>query len=546
MNAPLPHPLFGTGDDGPIAEIALVMASLEPEPAPEPEPAQGREPATINAREAAQMSVRNAALWAMGGQYLGFAIQFAASVVISRLFLTPPEVGLFSVALAAAALVAMLQDFGLSRYLSGLPSIDATEIARASSVALVFSAVVTAIVCGMAWPMALAYHEPRLVPIMLIIGASYLFLPLAVVPQALLARRMAFRSLFTINMSVGVAQAGLGVLLAWAGYSAFALAWATLGAAVARGVVAQALRPAPPWPLRFDGLKPIVGAGSRLTTLYASGALGTRTPDMIVGKLLGMLAVGLYSRATSLSDQFRMLMSGAIGSVFFPAFARIRDRGEPLGPAYLRVVAGYTAVIWPGMAGLALASGPVVHLLYGPKWMGVASLLSLISLTEIFLVALPLHTDLPILLGRLNRLLAINAVDTVVSIGLLAVFCHWGVAAAAGSRIVYGVVWVALYARFLDRLIGFDRRALFAIYGKSAAAALAALVPLAAVYVLWAGPATIALPVLIAAAGAGVVLWLAVLVALRHPALDDLLGIAEHLPFLGVRLAPVTRVLRRA
>ena len=537
MNAPLPHPLFGTGDDGPIAEIARVMASLEPEPEPAPEP-EGREPA--------QMSVRNAALWAMGGQYLGFAIQFAASVVISRLFLTPPEVGLFSVALAAAALVAMLQDFGLSRYLSGLPSIDATEIARASSVALVFSLLVTAIVCGMAWPMALAYHEPRLVPIMLIIGASYLFLPLAVVPQALLARRMAFRSLFTINMSVGVAQAGLGVLLAWAGYSAFALAWATLGAAVARGVVAQALRPAAPWPLRFDGLKPIVGAGSRLTTLYASGALGTRTPDMIVGKLLGMLAVGLYSRATSLSDQFRMLMSGAIGSVFFPAFARIRDRGEPLGPAYLRVVAGYTAVIWPGMAGLALAAGPVVHLLYGPKWMGVASLLSLISLTEIFLVALPLHTDLPILLGRLNRLLAINAVDTVASIGLLAVFCHWGVAAAAGSRIVYGVVWVALYARFLDRLIGFDRRALFAIYGKSAAAALAALVPLAAVYVLWAGPATIALPVLIAAAGAGVVLWLAVLVALRHPALDDLLGIAEHLPFLGARLAPVTRVLRRA
>ena len=99
MNAPLPHPLFGTGDDGPIAEIALVMASLEPEPEPAPEP-EGREPA--------QMSVRNAALWAMGGQYLGFAIQFAASVVISRLFLTPPEVGLFSVALAAAALRSIL------------------------------------------------------------------------------------------------------------------------------------------------------------------------------------------------------------------------------------------------------------------------------------------------------------------------------------------------------------------------------------------------------------------------------------------------------
>ena len=67
-----------------------------------------------------------------------------------------------------------------------------------------------------------------------------------------------------------------------------------------------------------------------------------------VGKALGLLSVGLYSRAASLADQFRMLIAGAIGSVFYPAFARIRDRGEPMGPAYLRVCAGYSAVVWPG------------------------------------------------------------------------------------------------------------------------------------------------------------------------------------------------------
>ena len=518
MNAPLP----------------IERPPIDTTPTPHP---TGREPA--------QMGVRHAALWAMGGQYLSFATQFATSVVISRLFLSPSEVGLFSVALAASALVAMLQDFGLSRYISGLPSIGAEDIARCSTVALIFSLLVTGIVWAMAWPMAYTYHEHRLLPIMLIIGTSYLFLPLAVVPQAMLARSMAFRSLFVVNMSVTIAQAALGVLLAWAGFSAFALAWATLGAAVARGIVAQLMRPALPWPLRTDGLGQIIGAGSRLTTLYASGALGTRTPDMIVGKVLGLLAVGLYSRAASLSDQFRTLMSGAIGSVFFPAFARIRDRGEPLGPAYLRVVAGYTAVIWPGMAGLSLASEPIVRMLYGEKWLGVAPLLSLISLTEIFLVALPLHTDLPILLGRLNRLLAINALDTLASIALLTVFAFWGVEAAAGSRIVYGAVWVLIYARFLDHLIGFDRRALLAIYAKSAACALAALAPLALCYALWLGPAHIPFALLAALSGLGVVLWLTTMVLIRHPALDDILGMVEHLPF-GRQLSPVTQRLRRA
>ncbi|MGC5184048.1 hypothetical protein ACPXBI_28770, partial [Escherichia coli] len=64
--------------------------------------AESDAPAAPAAREPAAMSVRSAALWAMAGQYLSFAIQFAASVVISRWYLGPSEVGLFSIALAAA------------------------------------------------------------------------------------------------------------------------------------------------------------------------------------------------------------------------------------------------------------------------------------------------------------------------------------------------------------------------------------------------------------------------------------------------------------
>ena len=480
------------------------------------------------------MSVRGAAVWAMGGQYLSFAIQFVTSVIISRFFLTPAEVGLFSVALAAAMLASTLQDFGLSRYIAALPTIDDAAIARCSSIALLFSFVVAGIIAAAAWPMALAYHQPALTPIMLIIAASYLFIPLAVVPMALLGRTMSFHGHFAINVGGAVAQGGVALALAAAGYSAFALAWGTLASGAARGIIAQILRPARPWPLRIDGVAPIIHTGSRLTALYLSGSLGTRTPDLIVGKFLSLFAVGLYSRAVSLSDQFRMLISGAIGSVFFPAFARIRDRGEPLGPAYLRVCAGYSAVIWPGMAGLALAAEPLVRILYGETWIQTAPLLSMIAVTEIMLVSLPLVIDLPILLGKLNRLIAYNLVDTAMSIGLLVIGCHWGVTGAAASRLVYGAGWLLLYAGFMRGLVRFDVRALLAIYARSAAAALAALIPLALTYIVWAPPSQIGFVALALASAAGVAAWLAALALLRHPALAEMLAMASALP-LGPR-----------
>jgi len=489
------------------------------------------------------MSVRGAAVWAIAGQYASFAIQFITSVIISRFFLTPAEVGLFSIALAAALLASVLQDFGLSRYIAGLPQLDADEISRCSSVALLFSFVVAGLIAAAAWPVSVTYGQPALFPILLIIAASYLFVPLAVVPLALLGRTMSFQGHFLINVGGAAAQCVTALVLSALGFSSFALAWGTLAFGVARGVIAQVLRPSLPWPLKLDRVRPIVGTGSKLSTLYATGAMGSRTPDMIVGKALGLIAVGLYSRAASLSDQFRMLISGAIGSVFYPAFARIRDRGEPLGPAYLRVCAGYSAVIWPGMAGLALASQPIVRLLYGDAWIGVAPLLTAISLTEILLVALPLHTDIPILMGRLNRLLVYSLVDTVMSISLLIAGCHWGVEGAAISRLTYGIAWVLLYARFLHGLMRFDAAALLRIYARSALATAAALAPLALTYAFIVPASHIGLIPLFAAVGTGVVLWFLTLILVRHPALADLLGIAAHLP-LAKNFRPIAKYAR--
>ena len=168
-------------------------------------------------REPASMSVHGAAIWAMAGQYLSFGIQFITSVVISRFFLTPAEVGLFSIALSAALVASVLQDFGLTRYIAGLAQIDSASLSRCSSVALLFSLIITGIIAGAAWPMAHAYHQPALMPMLLIIAGSYLFLPLSVVPLALMGRTMSFHGHFAVNVGGAIAQAVVGLGLAAAG-----------------------------------------------------------------------------------------------------------------------------------------------------------------------------------------------------------------------------------------------------------------------------------------------------------------------------------------
>lgn len=498
------------------------------------------------------MSVRGAAVWAMASQYGAFVIQFATSVIISRFFLAPDEVGLFSIALAAAMLVAVLQDFGLSRYISGLADLTAEEVNRCSSVAFIFSLLITAAIAALAWPLAAFYGLPQLAPLLVIIAGSYLFLPMSVVPLALMARSMRFTGHFAVNVGAAVVHAVVALSLAWLGYSAFALAWAVLAAGLARGVIAQVFQPAKTFPLRLDGLRPVLTFGGKASTLYMTGALGSRSPDLIVGRLVDLFAVGLFSRASSLAEQFRALIAGAIGGVFYPAFARLRDNGEPLAPAYLRVVAGYTAIVWPGMAGLALAAWPLVMLLYGEVWIDTAPLLTMIALQSALMMALPLVTDLPILLGRMNRLLVLNVIETLLSIALLVAGSLWaGAWGAAASRLPYALCYMAIYLGFIRGLIDLSLRQWLLTLAKSVAVTLATLAPLVAIYLFWQGPTEITLPVLFLATALGGVAWLGSMFAVRHPAIDDICRMAAPLvglvlPRVGAWLAGEQRLFGRA
>jgi hypothetical protein len=101
------------------------------------------------------------------------------------------------------------------------------------------------------------------------------------------------------------------------------------------------------------------------------------------------------------------------------------------------------------------------------------------------------------------------------------------------------VVWVLLYARLMDDVVRFDRRALFLLYGKSAIATVAALMPLVLVYGLWLGPDAVGAMVLATATGLGGVLWLIALRATNHPAFADITGLAQHLIALPRRRAMI-------
>lgn len=474
------------------------------------------------------MSIRRAAVWSLAAQYATFVIQFAASVIISRLFLLPADVGLFSIALAASMMVSIFQDMGITRFISGQPQMREEAVPHYASVAVGIGWMVAVAIAVAAPFVAGFYGEQGLAPLLWLIAGSYLVMPCATVPAALLVKEMDFRALFKVNAGSAFAGNATAIALAACGFGAASLAWGVLATAIARAAIANLIRPVRPrLPANMQTVRPMLGFSSMSFMLSASGAIGQRSQDLIVGRLLGLVATGLFSRASALAGQLTTLVTGAIGNVFYAAFARKRDAGEPLAEPYLHLVACYTALNWAAMAGLALCAEPLVLLLYGPNWIEAAPLLRWTALAEMFFVAIPLQMDVPLLLGQIRKLVWVNLLDTVAAVAILAIGCAIGLEQAAQSRLAYGLVWWTIYATYLSRIIGFRMGQLLSVYVRSAACALAAGLPLIAAYSLGVDATGIGLPALLGLSGLGVLTWLAALALTRHPAWSEVRGAME-------------------
>lgn len=464
------------------------------------------------------MSVRSAAAWALVSQYASFTMQFITSLVLARWFITPEELGLFSIAFAAITLVAFLQDFGVTRYINGERDLTHEKLQLAFTVSVGFAWGIALLSILSAWPISWFFGDPRMLPVTLVIAASYLFVPLAIVPQAMCQRRLDYKSNSMIEMGAALANMIVALALAIGGHGALALAWGAFAQQAARMVISQWRAGGMwPWPLRVQGAQPILAIGGTNSIQAICNSVTARAPELIIGRLIGNVAVGLFARASGLALQLRLLVSGAVTGVFYPAFRQVRDRGEPLGAPYLRVVAAYTGISWPALAGIAVLAQPLVMMLYGKSWIEAAPLLIWLALAQLCYVALPLHADLPILLERIPAMIRRMIVDTLASLLLLALAAPFGLERVAQSRLAHGLLWVMIYAPFMRAILDFRWRDLMHIYAKSFIATLAAIAPLLISFALWHGPYDAGIMQTSGGVIAGVGCWFASLYMLRHP-----------------------------
>jgi O-antigen/teichoic acid export membrane protein len=421
--------------------------------------------------------VRTGLAWKIISEGLRFISRTLVAVVLART-LGPHDFGIAGMALILSSFVVAFADLGLGGAVVQAERVTEVALATVFWTSVAAGVLFSAIGVLGAGAFAAFFHEPRVAPLVQVLSLTFLITSLGSTHRSLLARAMDFRNLELRFLAGVLAGAGAGVAAALAGFGPWAL---IIQEVVVASVSTALLWILMPWrpriafsshDLRSLGLFGVRSVGG---SLFVS--LNQNADNLLVGKVLGAAALGIYSLAYSAILMPLTRIVTPIQQVLYPAFSRLQDDPRAMANAWLRSVRMIAAVVMPLMFGLVVCAPDVIPAAFGSKWTPAVPVVQVLALASIVQCLVTANGTVLLAVGAARTYLRISAVSFAANLVAFVAGLHWGVLGVATaytfSSTALAVVYTVLTTRTLDIPVSQVPRALSGVTQSSVAMLLA-------------------------------------------------------------------------
>ena len=177
---------------------------------------------------------------------------------------------------------------------------------------------------------------------------------------------------------------------------------------------------------------------------------------LLIGKLIGSNALGLYTLSFILTDTFRTKLMNTFNKVLFPAYSSMQSNQRELKKYYLGVVHLNANVLIPVMTIFIALAEPMIRVGFGDEWLGAVEPLRILSLAVIIHAISGTVSTVIKSTGRADLIVKINmALTLLVSVPAISVGAlYYGIAGAAWGVLVYKIIGLMVYQHYIREIIG--------------------------------------------------------------------------------------------
>lgn len=467
------------------------------------------------------MSVRRSLVASVTNRFAGVIMQILSSLVIARL-LAPAEFGLFGIASSVIAVSSSLREFGVTSYLIRLDTIDRHALGRALAFTMSISLTAGTVIFLSRHAIAAFFRDDAIAGLIAILCLNFILIPPTIGAAAIIQRNLRFATLSLCQLGCLVAALAATIAMAASGLGPTSLA---IGQVLQMALFLLCMtildwRAVLVLPV-FRGMGEMIRFGSFAALSGVTNQLGTYTTSLVLGRLLGPAAVGIYDRGNGMYMPLASDLVVTIGNVLYVGLSRVRHDSAALARLLLEAMRNLTAITWPGFLLLAALADPLITLMFGPPWAASVPVLQILCLSGLLTSATNLYYQTVLTMGATQRILAIELAGQSTRIAGILALATFGVTGAATAAVIAMAVIFILYLAAARRYIHARRRDILHIYTESLALA-AATATAPALLVLHNPLALPPLPLLAISGTIGLATWLIAILATHHPLATEL------------------------
>ena len=314
-------------------------------------------------------------------QTLKSIIYIASTLLLARL-LTPEDFGLVAMVTAVTGFLSMFKDMGLSMATIQREKITHHQVSALFWINAALGLVITVLVAGGSWGLALFYEEPEVMGIAIGLSIAFMIDGLGIQHHALLRRQMRYRALAlveVISLAVGLTVA---VIFALKGMAYWALVANTVVAAVVKFVglwIACGWRPAKPG--GAEGLWELIVFGGHLTGFSFVNYFARNLDDVLIGRFHGANELGLYEMAYKILMVPISQINQPASRVAIPALSRMVKKPEQYRDAYRRILEKLLLITLPLGALLIASADWLIVTILGNQWLEAAPIFMVLGIS---------------------------------------------------------------------------------------------------------------------------------------------------------------------
>lgn len=359
-------------------------------------------------------------------QIAQFSLSLGSVMILARL-LDPREFGLVAMVTTIVGFLRIFNDAGLSTVTVQKEGITHAQVSNLFWTNIAIGGLITMALALSAPIVAWFYREPRLIAVTVTLSFSFVLTSATVQHLALLKRQMRFTAIAFIqvtSLAIGVIT---GIAMAWFQFGY----WCLVAMQLSQLVVACLLTwPLSSWrpqiPKLYSGTRPLLSFGVNLTASSFLWSLARGSDALMIGRLYGPSALGLYSRAAALLDRPLQQAMMPLEAVLVPTFSRLQSEPE----RYRRVVFQVFDVIalagFPCSALLLALAHPLTLVVLGPKWEDAAPIFAAFTLVALYTPIGSIANWLLASQARGRHFLLLSALASVVTVAAFFVGLSFG------------------------------------------------------------------------------------------------------------------------